>query len=129
MVHIIPGSPDEGLDEAQGADGKEHFCRQCADAYFARTPGMNSMRGLICLSDSYRSRLYDLLEAIHPEVFDDTDDEANRGRSDLMQGFLREQLRKDKMEVGGDAFDMLCGDFYCSHHFYTRVDEFKRRKG
>jgi hypothetical protein len=23
---------------------------------------------------------------------------------------------------------MLCEDFFCSHHFYTRLDDFNRRK-
>jgi protein-arginine kinase activator protein McsA len=107
---------------------KQHLCKECADAYFASTPGMNSARGLICLSDSYRSKLYDLLEAVHPEAFDNTDSEACRRASKLMQDFLREHLKKDKIEMNEDAFEMLCKDFFCSHHFYTRIDEHKRKK-
>lgn len=85
-------------------------------------------RGASCLSDSYRSRLYDLLEATHPAAFDNHDSEACRCGSELMTSFLREQLKKDGIEVSGDAFDMLCLDFFGSHHFYTRSDEFNRKK-
>lgn len=106
---------------------KQHLCNECADAFFASTPGMNSSRGLICLSDSYRSRLYDLLEIAHPEAFDNSDSEACKRGGKLMQDFLREHLKKDKIEMNEDAFGMLCHDFFGSHHFYTRVDEHKRK--
>lgn len=86
------------------------------------------MRKLICLSDGYRSRLYDMLEAAHPEAFDNHNTEACRRSSELMTDFLREQLKKDKIEVSGDAFDMLCLDFFGSHHFYSRQDEYHRKK-
>jgi hypothetical protein len=89
---------------------------------------MNAMRNLICLADSYRSKLYDLLEDSHPAAFDNHDSEACRRGSELMTKFLREHLRKDCVEVSGDAFDMLCQDFFGSHHFYTRLDEFNRKK-
>jgi len=72
--------------------------------------------------------LYDLLEAIHPEAFNNKDTEACSRGSALMRDFLRENLKKDNVEVNGDAFDMLCLDFFGSHHFYTRLAEFKRRK-
>ena len=87
------------------------------------------MRHLICLSDAYRSQLYDLLETTHPEAFDYSDTEACRQSSDLMRRFLQEHLKKDKIELNEDAFNMLCGDFYGSHHFYSRADEYKRKKG
>ncbi len=72
---------------------------------------------------------HDLLETAHPEAFDNSDTEACRRGSELMRNFLREHLTKDKIELNEDAFGMLCGDFYCSHHFYSRADEYKRKKG
>jgi protein-arginine kinase activator protein McsA len=111
-----------------GAQRKQHFCQQCADTYFACTPGLNSMRGLICLSDSYRATLYDLLETAHPEAFDNSTTEACRRGSELMRRFLREHLAKDKVELNEDAFNMLCADFFGSHHFYTRINEYNKRK-
>jgi len=45
---------------------------------------MNSARGLICLSDSYRSKLYDLLEETYPEAFDNKDASACRRASKVM---------------------------------------------
>jgi hypothetical protein len=116
------------LGRVPGTQQQQHLCETCADAYFASTPGMNSSRGLICLSDSYRSRLYDLLEATHPEAFDNEDADACRRASEMMRQFLLEHLKKDKVELNEDGFDMLCQDFFCSHHFYTRQDEFKRKK-
>jgi protein-arginine kinase activator protein McsA len=107
---------------------EQHFCQECADAHFASTPGMNSARGLICLSDAYRTKLYDLLEKSNPEAFDNGEVEACRRGSRIMSEFLGEHLKKDGIQVSGDAFDMLCKDFFCSHHFYTRLDDFKRRK-
>src|SRR5258708_5401483 len=101
--------------EEPGTERKQHFCDQCADAYFSSTPGMNSARRLIQLSDSYRSKLYDLLEAVHPEAFDDSDLEACRRGSELMRGFLHEHLKKDHLEMNEDAFEMLCQDFFGSH--------------
>jgi hypothetical protein len=129
MVHLTTTDYAEGLGQDPGTQRKQHFCEQCADEYFANTPGMNSSRGLICLSDSYRSKLYDLLEEAHPEAFDNHDAEACGRGSELMRNFLREHLTKDKIELNDDAFDMLCSDFFCSHHFYTRADEFKRKNG
>jgi hypothetical protein len=108
---------------------EHHLCAQCADDYFARTPDMNASRGLICLSDLYRSKLYDLLEATHSEAFDNRDTAACQRACDLMRTFLREHLVKDHIEVSGDAFEMLCSDFFCSHHFYSRMDDYNRRKG
>lgn len=89
---------------------------------------MNPARNLICLSDAYRSKLYDLLEVAHPEAFDNHDAESCRKGSELMRDFLREQLKRDNMKVTGDAFEMLALDFFGSHHYYTRQDEFNRRK-
>jgi len=119
----------EGLGQEPGIQREQHFCEQCADTYFACTPGRNSARHLICLSDFYRSKLYDLLEATHPDAFDDKDAETCRRASDLMRVFLREHLTKDGLRMNEDAFEMLCRDFFCSHHFYSRADEYKRKKG
>ena len=127
-VHLSTSFSVEGLGEEPVTEREQHLCEQCADAYFASTPGMNAARGLICLSDSYRSKLYDLLEAVHPEAFDNTDFEACQRASKLMQDFLREHLKKDNIEMNEGAFDMLCHDFYCSHHFYTRINEHKKKK-
>jgi hypothetical protein len=46
-----------------------------------------------------------------------------------MRRFLREHLTKDKIELNDDAFGMLLGDFFGSHHFYTRIDEYNRSNG
>src|SRR2546425_7493271 len=127
-VHLVT-TLRTGLGEEPRTEREQHFCAQCADNYFASTPEMNSVRGLICFSDSYRSRLYDLLEATHPEAFDNTTEEACQRGSELMQNFLREHLKKDTITVNEDAFGMLCQDFFCSHHFYTRMDEYRRKKG
>lgn len=118
----------------EGAAGHEpgtterHFCQECADAYFAGTPGMNAMRDLICLSDSYRTKLYDLLETTHPEAFDNHDTEASRRGSNLTREFLREQFKKDNIEVNSDVFDMLLGSFW-SREFYDRAKQYRKKKG
>jgi len=129
IVHLTTTAYGEGLGQEPMIERAQHFCGQCADTYFSCTPGMNSSRGLICLSDSYRSKLHDLLEATHPEAFDNKDAETCRQMSALMEEFLREHLKKDNIEVNDDAFGMLCQDFFCSHHFYSRADEYKRKKG
>ena len=129
MVHLTATVGGENLGQQPGTQREQHFCQECADSYFACMPGMNSMRHLLCLSDSYRSKLYDLLEIAHPEAFDNSDTEACRRGSELMRNFLREHLTKDKIELNEEAFDMLCGDFFGSHHFYSRADEYKRKKG
>jgi protein-arginine kinase activator protein McsA len=82
---------------------RKHYCRECADRYFARTPGMNSARDLIRLSNFYRSKLYDELEAHHPEAFDNSEPEACRRGSDLMRRFLEKRLTKDGIRLKGDA--------------------------
>jgi hypothetical protein len=88
---------------------------------------MNSARDLIRLSSFYRSKLYDELEARHPEAFDNSDVEACRRGSDLMRRFLKKCLTKDGIKLNRDGFEMLCHDFYCSHHFYERADKWKRQ--
>ena len=125
LVHLEQTFETEGSGQEPIRSG-QHFCRECADAFFACTPGMNSSRHLICLSDWYRSKLYDLLEQAHPEAFDNSDNEACERGSDLMRKFLREHLTKDGVELNQDGLDMLCQDFFGSYHFYDRVD--KRNK-
>src|SRR5437899_9046802 len=108
---------------------EQHFCQECADAFFASIPGMkNAMRDLICLSDSYRSKLYDLLESTHPEAFDNHDTEACRRGSKLTRKFLREQFKKDSIEVNGEVFNMLLGSFW-SGEFYDRAKKYRKKKG
>lgn len=106
---------------------RKHYCRERADLYFARTPGMNSARDLIRSSNFYRSKLHDELEARHPEAFDNSDAETCLRGSELMRRFLKQRLTKDKIRVTGDAFAMLCHDFFGSHHFYERIDKLKKR--
>lgn len=127
MVFLGATIQAESSESEQAAQWEHHFCRECADEYFARTPRMNSSRDLICLSDWCRSKLCDLLEVEHPEAFDNSDTEACYRGSELMRSFLREHLAKTKIELNEDAFEMLCGDFFGSHHFYTRVDEHNKR--
>jgi len=97
MVHLTTTSHLPVLGAVPGMKRETHLCEQCADSYFAKTPNMNCMRKLICLSDSYRSKLYDLLEGSHPEAFDNKDGEACRRGSEVMREFLREQLKLDKI--------------------------------
>jgi len=106
-----------------------HLCRECADEYYANTPGMNSARGLIRLSDEYRKKLYDILAAQHPEAFDNNSDtKACERGSEIMRFFLREHLAKDGIELNSGGFEMLLCYFFGSHHFYRRSDEYKRKK-
>lgn len=89
-----------------------HFCEQCADDFNACTPGRNQMRGLISLSDFYRSKLYDLLETSYPaafEVWDELAPEAQIERVNSIQTFLREQLKKDGIELNGDGPERAVG--------------------
>jgi hypothetical protein len=92
-------------------------------------PGINSSRDLICFSDWYRSKLYDLLKVEQPEAFDYHDTEACERGGELTRTFLRQELAKNGIELNEDGFSMLWSDFNCSHHFYSRADEYKRRKG
>ena len=90
---------------------------------------MNSARDLIRLSNFYRSKLYDELEARHPEAFDNSHREACKRGSDLMRRYLKKRLTKDGVKLNRDGFEMLCLDFFGSHHFYERVDKLKKRTG
>jgi hypothetical protein len=104
---------------------EQHFCKECLDTYFACTPWMNPLRGLICLSDDYRQKLYELLWPKHPEAWDNRDVEACRRGSKIMEAFLREHLKKEKIEVNDDAFGMLFGSFLDSN----QMEDFRKRKG
>lgn len=105
----------------------KHFCRACADAYYVRA-GMNSARDLIKLSEFYRSKLYDELEAKHPEAFDNSNDEACLHGTEVMCRFLKERLTKDNIKLNRDGFDMLCQDFFGSRHYYDRIEKRKSKK-
>ena len=108
---------------------EHHFCEECADKFFASTPEMNSTRGLICLSDAYREKLCDKLEAQLPEIFIDTDDQVLMGkRAAKMAEFFRNELKREGIEVSGDAFGMLFSDLFCTFHFYDRQDRFNESK-
>lgn len=122
LIHLSTGTTPSARSRKS-----KHYCRQCADAYFARTPGMNSSRDLIRLSDFYRSKLYDQLEARHPEAFDNRDNEACLRGSEVMRRFLKERLTKDNIKLNRDGFEMLCHDFFGSHHFYDRIDKLRSK--
>ena len=104
-----------------------HYCRDCADAYFSRTPGMNSARDLVKLSDYYRNKLYDELESQSPEVFDNSTTEACVRGSDLMRRFLRKRLAQDNITLNKDGFEMPCNDLFCSSHFYDRSERVRAK--
>jgi hypothetical protein len=89
---------------------------------------MNSSRNLITLSNYYRSKLYDELEVLHPEAFDNSDDEACRRGTTLVRRFLKTRLTKDGIRLNSDGFEMLWHDFNFSHHFYERTDKWRERK-
>lgn len=88
LVHLRHAAQDDSSEAEQSGDWEHHFCQECADGYSARTPGMNSSRDLICLSDWYQSKLYDLLETAHPEAFDTNTDEACDQGSEVMRFFF-----------------------------------------
>ena len=64
-----PDSVDVAALVKEAAGNERHFCEECAYKYFASTPGMNSSRTLICLSDAYRRRLLVNVEAELPDAF------------------------------------------------------------
>jgi hypothetical protein len=108
----------------------QNLCEECADAYFACTPGMNAYRKLICFSDSYRSMLYDRLERAHPEAFQDGHD--RKTALELHQkvtAFLRAELKKDTIELNDGGFEMLFQDFIGSHAFAVRKQKLKSVSG
>ncbi len=88
---------------------------------------MNSARNLLRLSDFYRSRLHDELEAQCPEVFDNSTTEACLRGSELMRRFLKKRLAQDNIKLNSDGFEMLCQDLFCSRPFYDRSEKVKTR--
>jgi hypothetical protein len=127
LVHLGSSTEQGEIFTNSGVVWEKHFCKDCADEYYAQTPGLNSSRDLICLSNWYRSKLYDLLELECPEVFDYSDSEACERGSELTRVFLLEQLKKNGIELSEDGFEMLWIDLNCSNHFYKRADDIKNR--
>jgi len=41
-----------------------------------------------------------------------------------MSEFLREELKREGIEVNEDAFGMLFSGLFCTYHFYDRQDRF-----
>jgi hypothetical protein len=124
LVHLT--SQQRSVSEIEGKEvsssepvwENHHFCEDCADDYY-RKSGMNSSRDLIQLSDRYRKKLYDRLEAEHPEVFRAGDDEL-RQVAEIMSEFLRKELKREGVELNEDGFGMLFGRFIGSAEFYER---------
>lgn len=144
MVHLMEtatevemeagGDPDnvdlDSMPHKEIGNGERHFCEKCADKFFAGTPGMNSARHLICLSDAYRSRLLDKVEAELPEAFYEGDDlKRERTVSEKMTQFLRRELEREGIPIEGDAFVMLWADLFCGAAFYERRDKYNRENG
>src|SRR5207237_2678408 len=80
-----------------------HFCEACLDRYFASTPETNPLRGLIQLSDDYRSKLCDELEVKHPTVFTwwRSPPEVKKNITEIRE-FLKSRLKEDGVEITGD---------------------------
>ena len=90
-------------------------------AGFSSWPAIDPSRHLVCLSAPYRSSLYDLLGAAHPEVFTEADSPLFLQKvSSIMNDFLRQQLKKDNVDVTEDVFGMLFLDFIGSEDFHIR---------
>jgi hypothetical protein len=123
MVHLS-GSRTAAGESTPPVKFERHFCEDCHDEY-CKTQGMNSSRDLIQLSERYRSKLYDLLEAQHPEVVRAGDDKLGEA-AEAMEKFLRAQLKQEGIEVNEDGFAMLFGPFIGSAEFYDRCDRHKR---
>jgi hypothetical protein len=75
------------------------------------------------LSDRFRSKLYDLLERQHPEVFRQGMEEHS---GKIMTTFLAEELKREGIEVKEDGFGMLLGSFIGMAEFYERKDRHKK---
>lgn len=132
MVHLTQRSTEFALIEGIDPDSvdpdsvphkelgqtEQHFCEECADKYFASTPGMNSSRDLICLSDAYRAKLLDKLEAELPEAFYDGEDHRRWTEiTERQRKFLRNELDREGIEVNADGFDMLWTDLFVNGTF------------
>jgi hypothetical protein len=117
-VHLTENCVD--LDHSDPLKISEHhFCEDCVDTHF-KTTGKNACRGLIELSDRYRSRLYDELQLKNPVVFTWwTGAEARKILTEVRE-FLQARFKEDGIEVSGDAFEMLYLDFIGSAEFNKR---------
>ena len=118
---IDPDTVDvEALMQEAGQVSERHFCEECADRYYASTPEMNSSRRLICLSEAYRRRLLDKVEAELPEAFYEGEDQKrSREVNEKMMEFLKRELERDGIPVEGDAFWMLYADLFCKAEFMS----------
>jgi hypothetical protein len=110
------------VESSESVLEEHHFCEDCADAYWKKS-GMNSGRDLIRLSDRYRSKLYDRLEAEHPEVFGDDELEQS---AEIMSQFLREELKREGVELNDDGFGMVFGSFLGTAEVYRRREKYRR---
>jgi hypothetical protein len=93
-----------------------HYCEECADEYYKKS-GMNAFRDLMQLSNRYRSKLYDILEAKQPEVFRAGNE---RRGAEAMRRFLWDQLTQEGVKLEEDVFGMLFHGFVGSSEFYER---------
>src|SRR5437016_4487919 len=59
-VHLTEIARSKDLPDERVLE--RHFCEPCGNDYMRGSPTLSAMRSLICLSEGYRSRLYDLLE-------------------------------------------------------------------
>jgi hypothetical protein len=108
---------------------QRHFCEDCADNFYANDPGLNSARGLIQLSDQYRSKLFDRLEQAHPEIFRNWAKSSNVElieSAKVMHKFIREDLKRNGIELNEEGFHMLAAGFIGAAEFYERAERFKR---
>ena len=126
VVHLTTENRGDVRESGPRITTKHHFCEDCADKYFASMPGMNASRDLIQLSDRCRSKLYDLLEVEHPEVFQRGDNDHLFECANIMGKFLFEQLKREGVELNEGGFGMLLGGFIGSAEYYERCD---RREG
>ena len=117
---ILPGGEPLALQE-------HHFCEPCANEYYKTQFG--APRNLLCLSDWFRERLYDIMEESHPEAFYDGEDEAEVIKAAVaMETVLRDELQKEGISVNEDVFAMLATDLIGSHRYYSRREAWNKKK-
>jgi hypothetical protein len=95
-----------------------HFCEVCADEFFKKSD-LNSTRKLIQFSPEYRAKLFDRLEAAHPEIFEASDAEMGRAVNTVYE-FLREQLKSEGVELNDDGLGMLAVGFWGADEWHQR---------